>query len=89
MRTVGCMIPPTGRGYVCSRRIKRPDNPMVIYCIDKGRKLYLRRMIMLHLPLWHADPALAWQLDEQQAKTIAEKLRQANKSLAEVGVEES
>jgi hypothetical protein len=61
---------------------------MVIYCIDKGRKLYLRRMAVFHLPLWHPDPALAWQLDEQQAQTIAEKLRQANRSPAEVGVEE-
>jgi hypothetical protein len=59
----------------------------VIYCIDKGRKLYLRRVVF-HLPLWHPDPALAWQLDEQQAQTIAEKLRQANKSPEEVGVEE-
>ena len=61
---------------------------MVIYCIDKGRKLYLRRVVA-QLPLWHPDPAVAWQLDEQQAQTIAEKLRQANKSPEEVGVEES
>ena len=60
---------------------------MVIYCIDKGRKLYLRR-VTVNLPLWHPDPGLAWQLDEQQAQNIAEKLRQANKSPAEVGIEE-
>ena len=88
MRPVGCMIPSTGRGHVCTRKIKRLGNPMVIYCIDKGRKLYLRRVVV-NLPLWHADPVLAWQLDEQQAQTTAQKLRQAAKSPAEVGVEES
>jgi hypothetical protein len=60
---------------------------MVIYCIDEGRKLYLRR-VLVRLPPWHPDPALAWQLDQQPAQTIAQKLRQANKSSAEVGVEE-
>ena len=67
--------------------VQRLDEAMIVFCISKGRKLYLRR-IVVNLPLWHADPALAWQLDEQRAKTIAEKLRQADKSAAEVGVEE-
>lgn len=88
MHPVGCMIPPTGREHVCTRRVKRLGNPMVVYCISKGQKLFLRRVVV-HLPLWHPDPALACQLDEQQAQTIAEKLRQADKSLAEIGVEES
>ena len=62
MRPVGCMMPlPTGRKHVCSIRIKRPGNPMVIYCIHKGRKLYLRRLIG-QLPLWYPDPAVALQL---------------------------
>jgi hypothetical protein len=62
---------------------------MVIYCIDKGRKLYLRRMVFHHLPLWHVDPAMAWHLDEQRAKIVAEKLRQAVKKPAEIGVEDT
>lgn len=61
---------------------------MVIYCISKGRKLYLRR-IVVNLPLWHVDPAVAWRLDEQQAEDIAEKLRQATKSPPEIGVEDT
>lgn len=88
MRTVGCMIPPTGRGYVCSRRIQRPDNPMVISCIDKGRKLYLRRLVG-QLPLWHPDPAVALQLDADRVQQVVDKLRQlpALSSGNEIGAE--
>lgn len=48
---------------------------MVITCISKVRKLYLRRMVY-HLSLWHPNPALALRLDQAQAQEMAEKLRQ-------------
>jgi hypothetical protein len=77
MRRIGCMMPlPTGCGHVCSRRVKRLGNPMVIYCIDKGRKLYLRRLIG-QLPLWHPDRAVALQLDADQVQQVVGKLRQS------------
>jgi len=49
---------------------------MVIYCISKGRKLYLRRLVA-QLPLWHPDPAVALQLDADRAQQILDKLRQS------------
>ncbi len=76
MRPLGCMVPLTGRGHVCSTRVKRPGNPMVIYCISKGRKLYLRRLVA-QLPLWHPDPAVALQFDTDRAQQILDKLRQS------------
>ena len=49
---------------------------MVIYCIDKGRKLYLRRVVA-QLPLWHPDPGVALQLDTDRAQQVVDKLRQS------------
>jgi len=49
---------------------------MAIYCISKGRKLYLRRLVA-QLPLWHPDPAVALQLDAAQAQQVVDKLRQS------------
>lgn len=49
---------------------------MVIYCISKGRKLYLRRLVA-QLPLWHSDPAIALQLDAVRAQQVVKKLRQS------------
>lgn len=49
---------------------------MVIYCISKGRKLYLRRLVA-QLPLWHPDPAVALQFDAERAQQVVDKLRQS------------
>jgi hypothetical protein len=49
---------------------------MVIYCISKGQKLYLRRWAG-QLPLWHPDRALALLLDADRAQQVVDKLRQS------------
>lgn len=70
------MLLSTARECGRFRWLERLGNPMVIYCLDKGRKLYLRRLVA-QLPLWHPDPAVALQLDEDQAQQVVDKLRQS------------
>lgn len=49
---------------------------MIVFCISKGRKLYLRRVVG-QLPLWHPDPAVALQFDADRAQKVVEKLQQS------------
>jgi hypothetical protein len=62
---------------------------MVIYCISKGRKLYIRRLVG-QLPLWHPDPAVALRLDVDRAQQVVDKLRQspAQSGGNEIGAEQ-